>query len=270
MNKIIVFNILELVGLYKQGFSLRAISGIFGVSRKFIRSALLGSGSEIRSKNDQCFADSKNRNLYKYFDVIDSRSKAYWLGFILADGSVFSTKGTMEIGLALKDVDHLQSFASIFGEDVSRNRNRCRYSIYSSYFCKRLIGLGIVPRKTYIDDTTIFDNIPNEFMNSFILGFMDGDGSVYMDKRRNNYIVVNFSGRKSILGRIKDILVNSLGVNANKIGRQKSIYKLEWSGNQADMVLDWLYRDSLVKLERKHIIYKNYVSKIKQGKIGNG
>lgn len=262
----IVYNSNEAIRLYNDGYSLRSVSEMFGVSRKFIRKSI-SSNRDIRSAASQLFVNAEmNTYMSKWFDDIDSHLKAYWLGFIFADGSVAKNKRQIEIGLAIKDVVHLERFAELFGIKVSDEPTRCRCRVCNVYLCNRLVNIGILPNKTYIDDVSILDHIPFKFINSFILGFMDGDGSIYKDKRRNNYIIVNFVGRKSILKCIKDILVNSLGVNDNKLLPQKNIFTVGWSGRQAQKVLEWLYKDSPVKLERKYNIYTNYVSKIKQGK----
>lgn len=43
-----------------------------------------------------------------YFDVIDTSEKAYWLGFLYADGAVSSgSKNTVELSLKASDVKHL-------------------------------------------------------------------------------------------------------------------------------------------------------------------
>ncbi|MBC8427393.1 MAG: hypothetical protein H8D97_00730 [Proteobacteria bacterium] len=59
----------------------------------------------------------------EYFNNIDTKEKAYWLGFIYADGSVSqenSKDKRLEIGLSSKDEKHLQKFADIFDKTVSR------------------------------------------------------------------------------------------------------------------------------------------------------
>lgn len=51
---------------------------------------------------------------YNYFDKIDSEEKAYWLGFIFADGYISvnenSNSGCVGIDLCLSDIDHLKKF----------------------------------------------------------------------------------------------------------------------------------------------------------------
>lgn len=72
---------------------------------------------------------------YTFFDSIDCEEKAYWLGFILADGCVRTKKRTqtlqsgevstikkgsgLEICLQEKDKKHLEKFASIFERKVT-------------------------------------------------------------------------------------------------------------------------------------------------------
>lgn len=46
-----------------------------------------------------------------YFSQIDSEDKAYWLGFMFADGCVYEQKnGRKVIGMSQKEADHPASF----------------------------------------------------------------------------------------------------------------------------------------------------------------
>lgn len=257
----VICNVYEILRLYDSGHSLRHISNVFCISRKSIRSFIVNKRI-IRDAVSQLFINAKiNNQMSTWFDDINSHLKAYWLGFIFADGSVSKNERQMEIDLSVKDADHLEKFAKLFNVGISYDYYRCRCRVCNVYFCSRLIYIGILPNKSYLDNTSIFDNVPFKFINSFILGFMDGDGSVYKDKRRKKYIIVNFSGRKSVLSCIKNRLVDNLGVNINKILPDKNIFSVSWSGKQAQKVLEWLYKDSPIRLERKYKIYRECLNK---------
>jgi hypothetical protein len=69
------------------------------------------------------------------FDCIDTEEKAYWLGFIFADGYISShipdKKKTykFELSLSLKDKSHLEKFNQFMrynGNNVKSDSFRCR------------------------------------------------------------------------------------------------------------------------------------------------
>src|SRR5271166_7037406 len=50
---------------------------------------------------------------HSIFETIDSEEKAYWLGFLLADGSIQVRKNVQKIvklALAIEDKEHLEKF----------------------------------------------------------------------------------------------------------------------------------------------------------------
>lgn len=120
------------------------------------------------------------------FDVIDTEGKAYWLGFIAADGCV--TNNTLKIGLHQRDIPHLQKFTAWISPDkpirISVNnlgKPLATVEIYSQHLCETLGEYGIVPRKTYI-----LKSLPvlrHDLMRHFLRGYFDGDGYILQSRK---------------------------------------------------------------------------------------
>ena len=62
---------------------------------------------------------------HHYFDQIDSEEKAYWLGFLWADGSISKTatrcsgKNRLTLSQKIKEIKHLKKFADALHSDSS-------------------------------------------------------------------------------------------------------------------------------------------------------
>lgn len=152
------------------------------------------SANSIQLKANRLGLKTKHHTVNKnYFSNIDTRNKAYWLGFISADGYVVSNKsgGNFELGIELsyKDRDHLKAFLSEiegdydittrikkpfvkYGYDSEYKTSIVR--IYSKKIVADLIKLGVTPKKTSIIK---MPKIQDEFLWDYIRGFFDGDGS---------------------------------------------------------------------------------------------
>lgn len=67
-----------------------------------------------------------------FFSVIETEEKAYWLGFIAADGCIRKNKSgsyELSIHLAEKDIEHLAAFKSAIQSDhkiVTRQNGKYR------------------------------------------------------------------------------------------------------------------------------------------------
>ena len=55
------------------------------------------------------------KNVLHIFEKIDTEDKAYWLGFLYADGSVGSKENKIELGLAEQDLHHIEKFRDFIG-----------------------------------------------------------------------------------------------------------------------------------------------------------
>ena len=76
-----------MIDLYtNQNKSLKSLGEIFGVSRPVISRILKDNLDKVtlRTKTTKYTAD------YNKFEVIDTAEKAYWLGFLAADGCVYT------------------------------------------------------------------------------------------------------------------------------------------------------------------------------------
>lgn len=95
--------------------------------------------------------------MYKYnkqfFNNINTEEKAYWAGFIAADGNVRKDFLKMRIELNIQDYGHLEKFKnSLEGnnpikESIRPNNHSCYIDVNCKEFCLALNELGITPKK---------------------------------------------------------------------------------------------------------------------------
>ncbi len=190
-----------------------------------------------------------------FFRTIDSEEKAYWLGFIFADGSISSEKGRFAIAVAESDKDHLQKMNVTIGANkdlyYSDKNKSFRLTIDSIDIKKDLIALGAIPNKTY---SCCIPNLPDKFMNHFIRGYFDGDGCL-----TNTEAVPKFGmvGNIDFLTGVKNVLIKNIGLSDLKFRHDKRhderIVSLEYGGRiNAVLFGEYIYQDASVYLERKY------------------
>lgn len=130
-----------------------------------------------------------------FFDNIDTEEKAYWLGFLMADGCVYhgSDKNSyrLQINLAASDIDCLERFNKALSSDYTirivdvqnRKTNKvhtaAQLKINCTALCKKLIKHGVVPRKSLICQAP---NIASKLVPHYIRGYFDGDGCITRNK----------------------------------------------------------------------------------------
>lgn len=126
-----------------------------------------------------------------YFKKIDTPQKAYFLGFIAADGNLYRREGHQGlISLSLKDADieilqffkqELETEKPIQKVQDKRHEDTvmATLQITSDKLFNQLLELGIGIRKTFdLSIKEICSKIPKKFIPSFIHGYFDGDGSI--------------------------------------------------------------------------------------------
>ena len=151
-----------------------------------------------------------------YFENIDNRDKAYWLGVMFSDGCVCQrSNGSYSVSLEMVDREHIEKFILAINavnhkiiEVRHKNFQNAKLSysvhIYDKKMATDLIKLGCVPRKSL--NLSSIPNIPHEFIYDFIRGFVDGDGCICYDKHRDIYVFKLIGSSPLFLQNIMKIL----------------------------------------------------------------
>lgn len=254
-SKIISLNTNEICLLYEKYRSFNKVAKYFNVDYSVIKRILIKNNVEINSKPYRKYALNE-----LYFDNIDSEDKAYFLGLLYADGCV--SKNGYNVCLSLKNNDKLilEKFSQIlFNKNLvfDKKSNQYPYNTYSllninsKIFNASLKSIGCVSAKSLILEYPKL----NENLNShFIRGYMDGDGHI---SQKNKIFVI--TSTLNFCQKAAEIL-NQTGAHIF-IYKYKNIYRLTSHGrNNITKILNWLYKDSSIYLERKYSIYNNIIN----------
>lgn len=187
----------------------------------------------------------------EYFDVIDSEDKAYWLGFIAADGNIRKDFLRLSIELARCDKNHLVKFRDSLNsnapiKDMDRENPSSYIRINNKHLCLALANYGIVPNKS-LTFTVKLDLIPQIYLKDFIRGYFDGDGSIYQDRRGSWGI--NFTGSHSFMAQLKELL--PFEIYTNDRGNYSSLETQ--SKTKIKIFLDFIYSNATIYLDRKYL-----------------
>lgn len=165
----------QIRALYKSGKTIQDLVQIFHSSTKSISNIL---GSDIRPIGTK----KKYTVNSNYFNEINTERKAYWLGFLYADGNVL-IQPYKTIRFSSIDIEILEEFikdveyTGIITTETQKvyNKSISKVSINDSTMVEDLCKYGCVPNKTNIIS---IPNIPEKLMPHFIRGYFDGDGTV--------------------------------------------------------------------------------------------
>lgn len=220
-----------------------------------------------------------------YFEVIDSHKKAYWLGWLMSDGTVLQNGKEIRIKLQARDKSILEEFNKdlnnskplkkiILHREDSNLREilkKEKYIHYESRICcsKMVLDLakyGIVWNKGKLNSG--IKNIPEEFISSFILGEFEGDGSLSRITNKNSCTFCIWDNFNT-LNYIKEYFEKKLNKTVGYLFKRKSANIFEYSiSTSSDIIkifnLIYINRDFKFCLFRK---YKKFLQFLKRMKI---
>jgi hypothetical protein len=244
--------------------SMQKIADQYNVRQTSISRILEKNGIPRRSNK----INSKKYDLDEdYFEVIDTEDKAYWLGFIYADGYISkNSDGRYSFGVSLAaiDKDHLEKLRNSLSSnhviyDYTSNlgfSGNCSYSrllIWNAKLVEDLKNHGVVEHKSNILTPP---NLLENLIPHFIRGYIDGDGSISLSKGCYRLRVL---GTTEILDYIKSYIEENSRCKIHKYFKrheQDVVSNIDIGGNfQTLEVLDLFYKDAKIYLERKYNRY---------------
>lgn len=193
----------------------------------------------------------------EYFDQIDTPGKAYWLGFITADGCVVEDSAGrpahLRIELARYDDDHLRTLCVDLGSDrpVLYHRQFACVAFGSRHMANALCRLGVIPRKSLIVEP--WDG-PAGLMPHYWRGLFDGDGGMCLS---GGYWHAKVCGSKACVEAFAIWARSMCGSRASAIPVRPGHACWQWqvsANRKTQLLVRALYENAPVALERKLLL----------------
>jgi len=245
---------------YNVGETSISLGRQYGVSDSTIIKWLKYNNIKIRPSRESLSAQLNS----EYFKIIDDQFKAYWLGYIAADGCLAKSAGSLRCfrwSTAIKDKMSISQFAADIQYDgkIYKSDQRGQHIICfnNQKFCDNLIAIGYLDWKK--GNPALLNNLPSNLKYHFIRGFFDGDGCISGHKRKSGSYsqYIHFSANKNdylILEAVEEIIANSVGLPklGVKFSKNDNSCSISWNGSkQVKKFGDWLYHNAERFLDRK-------------------
>lgn len=253
---------------YNEKLSMQKIGELIGCSANTICRVMKENGLKARTDREQALKYTCNEH---YFDIIDTEEKAYWLGFMYADGFIQNKRkyGNYKVGLSLTESDreHLEKLKNCLESNVEiktyipktkyNSKPYCKLLVTSNILAEGLIKHGCVTNKTEL--LTFPDWLNEDLKIHFIRGYIDGDGSVcywYGNNDNKFYCGIRLVGTKEMIEGIQNFLGTHLKTAPRWKDRDVNNTQLNIGGNkQVLRLLDLLYGNANIYLDRKYEKY---------------
>lgn len=227
-----------------------------------------------------------------FFDNINTEEKAYWLGFLFADGSISGPtrmyKGKIkayyriEVSLKIEDKSHLEKLRNALNMEAEvkesktnfKDADRCRLGWNSKHMFETLVSYGCTPRKSLtlkFPNVSIFSD--KKLIKHFIRGYVDGDGCLSYCDKNHKRALLSILGTYDMLENIQHWLPLDYELSIyNK--NNESVKQLTFQGKTAFFIANYLYKNSSIRLDRKYDKYLEHCRlyleeyKLRLGKYG--
>lgn len=229
----------EIIRLYRTGLSQAAVGRIMDVSQTYVGDVLRVLDEPIHPRRRRWTLDET------YFDQIDTPEKAYWLGFLAADGFIRRDRRTLGLRLKASDEGHVAALAAALGSDAPiKDEQGGRQILFGSkHMVESLAGLGITRRKTTA--CRPWDG-PADLMPHYWRGALDGDGHIGKAEA-----IVSYCGTRPMVEAFRAFAQATCGTKANAYLRVGMWVVSINGGRQVPILVKALYGIGGPVLERK-------------------
>ncbi len=204
-----------------------------------------------------------------FFDKIDTREKAYMLGWLYADGCNEPKRRRIRISLKVSDKGMLEQLGSYIRYKgsvhtfVRKNHSfnpggcYCVLGFQNQRLSDALVRLGCVANKSLILTFPTEEQVPRLYWRDFMRGYVEGDGT--LDCYQGKLFHFSLIGTQAFIGAAAVVIEKETGVpcTARAYRQHPWLHRISKSGSiQIMTILDWLYHDcGSMRLERKHQAY---------------
>jgi hypothetical protein len=194
-----------------------------------------------------------------YFDAITDEARAYWVGFLLADGCV--TDGDrLRLCLGVVDRAHLEAFRDAIGsthpitERATKGGYKpgaliAHYDVRCARIAEGLARVGVIPRKSH---TAVPPVLRPDLQRHFWRGMVDGDGYVSQSGRQ---VTMGLTGNPAVCEAFRAWAAEVCGTGAtvtrNNTGWKVAVGGVPTHDTPVMRLLRALYADCTVALPRK-------------------
>lgn len=236
---------------------MKAVGEKYDMSRGWLYNILKSENIKARPK-----ATIKYKINETFFDKIDSHNKAICLGFIWADGCLGNANGKywhLRITLNKKDTEYLEWMNGLMVNErpIHISGNFAVLIAYHPQIVKGLRGLGIFERKSLLIGSPTLEQVPDEFISSFVLGVFEGDGGFCINKKNYN---VKICGTDAFCQWLKIVLKEQLEIdsiiNYSPTKSGIPLARIGIGGNrQVLKFMEWMYSKAPHRMDRKNQKY---------------
>ena len=190
------------------------------------------------------------------FDGVLDVERAYWLGFIYADGSItFKPRWTLSVHLAARDEPHVVDLRDFVGGRVSPTKaGAVRLLVHSRALCLSLARQGVLPRKSFAPAAP--PSLDGDRRLALLRGIFDGNGCLHVTRR--GHLQAAFCGHPAVVAWF----VDQVGVATNGTPRIRggAAYAQWTSGQRAAELTRALYGAPGPRLARKAAVARRYLA----------
>ena len=202
-----------------------------------------------------------------WFSIIDSEEKAYFLGFLMCDGSIINDKNHLSLHLEIQERDKyiLEEFVRLL--ELSKNRVKTykrteknlttsKISINSDRLCQDLISKGVIRKK--VGFKKIPSDVPEHLLHHTIRGMFDADGGISKENK-----TVSICGGGTMTEEIASVMKDKVSLEkepwtyidkrSEKNPKWRDLPIDSFTGeNDFLQVCNYLYKDATIYLHRKN------------------
>lgn len=167
------------------------------------------------------------------FEKLDDTA-SYWLGVLMADGSVDHQRGISRLRLGLKDTTLVEEFRDFLGSNhpIKDRGDAHILEVTSHHLVKSLEQYGIVPNKT----KTAKAHPDLVGRAAFWRGVIDGDGCTYVRKGYPHIVLV---GSENLMDQFLAFVKDQVDTRAT-VRPDGSIFRVSLGGSRYSTLVETL------------------------------